>query len=446
VVVGGPFQPTGRGVTESRAKIFTCKPAKPAEEEPCARTILTNLTRRAFRRPVTDADLKPLLAFYREGRGDFEDGIQNALQAILVSPDFLFRVERDPRGAAPGSIYKLNDYELASRLSFFVWSTIPDDELLKLAGEGKLKNPGVLKAQLSRMLADPKSDALITNFGDQWLYLRTLANSKPDPDIFSGFDENLKQSFQKETELFLTSIFREDRSALELLDADYTFLNQRLAEHYKIPGVYGNHFRRVKLTDANRGGLLGHGSVLTVTSYPNRTSVVLRGKWILDNLLGTPPPPPPAVVPEFTAKAKDGRHLTTREAMQEHRANAICAGCHARMDPIGFALENFNGVGEWRSEDAGAPIDASGKLPDGSEFSGPAGLRKLLVERHKDEFVETLTEKLLMYSLGRGIEPSDKPAIRAIARAAARENYRMSAFLTAVVESVPFQMRRASQK
>lgn len=446
VVVGGPHQPTGRGMTESRAKIFTCKPSKPAEEEACARAILTNLTQRAFRRPVTEGDLKPLLAFYRDGRGDFEDGIQNALQAILVSPDFLFRVERDPKGTAPASVYRLNDFELASRLSFFLWSSVPDNELLKLASQGKLKDSAVLKAQLARMLADPKSDALISNFGGQWLHLRMLANSRPDPEIFAGFDENLKQSFQKETELFLTSIFREDRSAIELLDSDYTFLNQRLAEHYKIAGVYGNHFRLVKLTDANRGGLLGQGSILTVTSYPNRTSVVLRGKWILDNLLGTPPPPPPPDVPEFKAKAKDGRQLTMREAMQEHRANAICAGCHARMDPIGFALENFNGVGEWRSEDGGAPIDTSGKLPDGSQFKGPAGLRKLLIERHKDEFIETLTEKLLMYSLGRGIEPADKPAVRAIARAAARENYRMSAFLNAIVESVPFQMRRASQK
>ena len=278
------------------------------------------------------------------------------------------------------------------------------------------------------------------------MFLRTLANSKPDPDVFSGFDESLRQAFQKETLLFLGSIFREDRSVLDLLSANYTFLNQRLASHYKIPNVYGSHFRKVELTDQNRGGLLGQGSILTVSSYPNRTSVVLRGKWILENLLGTPPPPAPADVPELKPKAHDGKPRSLRDAMQEHRANAICAGCHARMDPIGFALENFNGVGEWRSEDGGAKIDASGKLPDGSTFSGPAGLRQLLLEHHKDEFVETFTEKLLTYALGRGIEPADKPAVRAIARAAANENYRVSAFLNAILDSVPFQMRRASPK
>jgi len=449
VTIAGPYQVSGRGQTPSRARIFVCKPAQASEDDVCATKILSNLSRRAFRRPVTDADLRPLLAFYKQGRaagGDFEEGIQNALQAILVSPDFLFRIERDPRRAASGSLYRLGDYDLASRLSFFLWSSIPDDALLQLAAEGKLANAAVLKSQVGRMMADPKSDALISNFGGQWLYLRTLANARPDPDIFTGFDENLRHAFQRETELFVASIFREDRSVLELLDANYTFLNQRLAAHYKIPNVYGSHFRRVTLPDSKRGGLLGQGSVLTVTSYPNRTSVVMRGKWILDNLLGTPPPPPPTVVPELQPKAKDGRALSLRQAMQEHRANAICAGCHARMDPIGFALENFNGVGEWRDQDAAGPIDATGKLPDGVEFNGPSGLKKLLVERHKEEFIETFTEKLLTYALGRSVESQDRPAVRSMARMAARENYHISAFLSAIVESVPFQMRRASEK
>ena len=446
--IAGPFNVTGRGDTPSREKIFVCRPSSAKDEEPCARAILSNLTRNAFRRPVTDADLRPLLAFYVDGRegADFDSGIQNALEAMLMSPDFLFRVERDPRGSAPGSVYWISDHELASRLSFFLWSSVPDGELLKLADQGKLKDPAVVKAQLARMMDDPKSDALIKNFGGQWLFLRTLQNSKPDPDIFSGFDENLRQAFREETELFLTSIFREDRSVLDLLEANYTFLNQRLAEHYGIPGVYGPHFRKVVLTDANRGGLLGQGSILTVTSYPNRTSVVQRGKWILENLLGTPPPPPPADVPELQPKAKDGRQLTLRQAMEQHRANAICASCHGRMDPIGFALENFDGVGSWRTEDAGGTIDATGKLPDGTQFSGPAGLRKLLLTGHRDEFVQTATEKLLTYALGRGLEPYDQPTVRSIMRKAARDNYRISALVTAVVESAPFQMRRASDR
>jgi hypothetical protein len=448
ISIVGPHQITGRGDTPSRARIFTCRPSTPKEEEPCARSILTHLSRRAFRRPPTEADLRPLMSFYRDGRteGDFDEGIQNALQAILVSPDFLFRVERDPKGAAPGSIYRISDHELASRLSFFLWSSIPDDQLLQLADGKKLRDSAMLKAELQRMLQDPRSDSILSNFGAQWLYLRTLAAAKPDSDIFATFDDSLRKAFQRETELFLSSIFREDRSVLELLDADYTFVNQRLAAHYKIPNVYGPHFRKVALPDSTRGGLLGHGSVLTVTSYPNRTSVVQRGKWLLENLLGTPPPPPPADVPELKPKAKDGRHLSLREAMEQHRSNAVCSSCHARMDAIGFALENFNGVGEWRATDDGAPIDTRGKLPDGSEFNGPAGLRKILLEKHRDEFIQTLTEKLLVYALGRGLEPQDKPAVRSIVRQAARENYRMSAFLAAIIESVPFQMRRASER
>lgn len=443
--IAGPHAPTGRGMTPSRQKIFVCRPAKMAEEDGCARTILAAISKRAFRRPVTEADVRPLLRFYADARkqgADFDDGIGAALEAMLVSPDFLFRIERDAKGLAPGTVHPLSDYELASRLSFFLWSSIPDDELLRVAGEGKLRVPVVLQAQLSRMLQDPKSDALISNFGGQWLFLRTLANTKPDADIFANFDENLRQAFQKETELYLANIFRNGRSALELLDSDYTYLNQQLAQHYGVPNVYGSHFRRVTLSDARRGGLLGQGSILTVTSYPNRTSVVQRGKWILENLLGTPPPPPPPDVPELQAKSKDGRKLSLRESMEMHRANAVCASCHGRMDPIGFALENFNAVGEWRTHDGGVAVDAKGKLPNGSEFEGPGGLKKLLLARHRDEFTETIVEKLLTYALGRGLEARDKPTVRMIARKAAADEYRMATIVTAIVESAPFQMRR----
>ena len=449
VTIAGPYQPTGRGDTPSRTRIFVCRPASATDEEPCARKILAGLSHRAFRRPVSETDVKPLVAFYRQARAegaDFDGGIGNALQAMLVSPDFLFRFERDRKGVAPGSPQRLSDHEMASRLSFFLWSSIPDDELLAAADQGRLKDPAVLRAQLRRLMEDPRSDAFIKNFGGQWLYLRTLAGAKPDSDIFATFDDDLRFAFRRETELLLTSIFRSGDSAMDLLTANYTFLNQRLAEHYKIPNVYGSHFRRVELHDSPRGGLLGQGSILTVTSYPNRTSVVQRGKWILENLLGTPPPPPPADVPELQAKAKDGRKLSLREAMQEHRGNGICNSCHGRMDPIGFALENFNGVGEWRADDGGAPIDAKGKLPNGAEFDGPAGLKKLLVEQHRDEFVQTVTEKLLTYALGRGLEPFDRPTVRAISAKAARDNYRLPAFIAAIVESTPFQMRRTSEK
>jgi hypothetical protein len=439
--IDGPFNATGPGSTPSRAKIFICT----THDDACATSILTNLAGRAFRRPVTAADIRPLFNFYKTGP-NFEAGIANALHAILVSPDFLFRIERDPKGVAPSANYKLSDYELASRLSFFVWSSIPDDELLSLAAQGRLRDNAVLKAQLHRLIDDPKSDALIQNFGGQWLFLRTLANAKPDSDIFSTFDENLRAGFQRETELFLTNIFRNRRSVLELLDANYTYLNQQLAEHYGVRGVYGPHFRRVELPDRNRGGLLGQGSILTVTSYPNRTSVVQRGKWILENLLGTPPPPPPADVPELQAKNKEGRKLSLREAMELHRTNAVCASCHGRMDPIGFALENFDGVGAWRDEDSGVPVDANGKLPNGARFQGPGGLKSLLLEKHRDEFIHTVVEKLMTYALGRGLEARDKPTVRMIARKAAADEYRMSAFLDAIVESPQFQMRRSSGK
>jgi Protein of unknown function (DUF1592)/Protein of unknown function (DUF1588)/Protein of unknown function (DUF1585)/Protein of unknown function (DUF1587)/Protein of unknown function (DUF1595) len=448
ITIDGPYNITGPGDTPSRARIFVCHPANSQEEDPCARKILATVGRRAFRRPVTDADLKPLLAFYQSGRTerDFNFGIEKALRAMLVSPDFLFRIEQDPRGSATGSVYRISDFELASRLSFFLWSSVPDDQLLDLAEKGKLKDPAVLEQQVHRLLDDPRADSLVSNFAGQWLYIRNLSQQKPDPDAFPEFDESLRQAFREETELFFRNILREDRSVTELLDANYTYLNQRLADHYGIPNIYGSQFRQVTLTDPNRGGLLGQGSILTVTSYPNRTSVVQRGKWILDNLLGSPPPPPPAVIPELVAHAKDGRPLTMREQMEQHRANAICASCHARMDPIGFALENFDGVGKWRDRDSGNAIDASGKLPSGVQFQGPAGLKKLLLANYRDQFEHTATEKLLTYALGRGLEYYDEPAARSIMRQAARDNYRMSSLIIAIVKSTPFQMRRTPEQ
>jgi mono/diheme cytochrome c family protein len=449
VSVSGPYNATGRGETPSRAKIFVCRPASADEETPCAKKILANLTRRAFRRPVIDADVTPLLAFYERGRGagDFDDGIQRAIEAMLVAPEFLLRVESDPAATKGSAVYRLNDVELASRLSFFLWSSIPDDELLALAEQGRLKNPVVLQQQVRRLLDDPRSQAFVTNFGGQWLHLRNLDTITPDPDVYPGFDENLKLAFRRETELFFESILRENRGVLDLLDADYTFLNQRLAEHYGIRGVYGPQFRRVALgaeQRAFRGGLLGQGSLLTVTSYPNRTSVVQRGRWILENLLGAPPPPPPPDVPDLKPKSNDGRLLSMREQLDLHRANAICASCHARMDPIGFALENYDGVGKWRTLDAGLPIDASGKLPNGTKFTGPAELKKILLTAHRDEFVTTVTEKLLTYALGRGLEAQDAPAVRAILRETAKDSHRLPALIAAVINSKPFQMRKRS--
>jgi hypothetical protein len=447
VVISGPYQATGRGDTPSRERIFVCRPATAKDEEPCARTILATLARRAFRRPVTDADIQPLLAFYKSGRaqGDFDQGIEKALRAMLVSPDFLFRMERDPAGLAAGAVHRVDDFDLASRLSFFLWSSIPDDQLLALAEKQQLHDPAVLCRQVQRMLDDPKSQALVDNFAGQWLYLRNMETVKPDPVVFPEFDDTLRQSMESETSLFFQSIVRDDRSVLDLLDANYTFLNQRLAQHYGIPNIYGSEFREVALTNPNRGGLLGQGSILTVTSYPNRTSVVQRGKWILSALLGSPPPPPPPDIPELVPQGKDGRQLTMREQMEQHRSNSVCASCHARMDPLGFALENYDGVGKWRAKDAGSVIDATGKLPDGTVFDGPAGLKKALADSHRDEFLTNFTDKLLTYALGRGLEYYDQPAIRAINREAARDDYRFSAIVTAIVNSEPFQMRRSPE-
>ncbi len=443
VLVAGPYNPTGRGQTASRARVFICRPSSAQYEESCARKILARLSRRAFRRAVTNADIQPLLTFYHAGRreGDFDHGIEKALRAILVSPDFLFRIERDPAGAMPGTAYRVSDMELASRLSFFLWSSIPDERLLTLAEGRRLHLHEVLNQQVRRMLDDQRSQAFVSNFAGQWLYLRNLALAKPDPDVFPEFDEALRQSFLRETNLFFESVLREDRSVLDLLGTNYTYLNQRLAEHYGIPNIYGPQFRRVAFTDPNRGGLLGQGSILTVTSYPNRTSVVQRGKWILEALLGTPPPPPPPDIPALKSKNAEGKLLTIRGQMEQHRSNTVCASCHARMDPLGFALENYDGVGKWRASEAGTAIDPSGQLPDGTQFVGPAGLRQALLNGHRDEYLETVTSKLLTYALGRGLEYYDRPVVRAIVRKAARDNYRLSSLITAIVSSTPFQMR-----
>lgn len=447
VLVTGPFNITGRGDTPSRAKIFTCRPKAASEEEPCARQILASLSRRAFRRPVTDADLRPLVGFFKTARSksDFDSGIQAALQAMLVSPDFLFRVEQDPPKGSAAS-YKISNHELASRLSFFLWSSIPDDELLNLADQGKLYDRTIRQQQVNRMLADRRAESLVSNFAGQWLQLRNLATLKPDPELFPEFDESLRASLRQQTELFFESILLEDRSVLDLLTADYTFLNQRLAEHYGIPKVYGTHFRRVPLTDPNRMGLLGQGSILSVTSYPNRTSVVQRGKWVLDNLLGTPPPPPPADVPELKPQSNDGKLLSMREQMQQHRANSACIGCHSKMDPIGFALENFDAIGRWRTTDAGLPIDPSGDLADGTKFAGPGELTKLMAKNYREHFAAAVAEKLMTYALGRGLEHYDMPAVRTLLRQTAPGNYKLSELISAVVESVPFQMRRTPEQ
>jgi mono/diheme cytochrome c family protein len=447
VQITGPYDGRMSDDTPSRRRIFVCYPAASHEEKACARKIVSTLARRAYRRPVTDIDVEPLLKLYDAGRakGGFDEGIEFASRGILIDPEFLFRIERDPANAAPGTVYRLSDIELATRLSFFLWSTIPDEELLGLAERGKLKNPAILKQQVSRMLRDARSDALINNFFGQWLLLRNVRTRAPDPDAFPDFDENLREALERETELFVESQLREDRSVVDLLRANYTFLNERLARHYGIPNIYGNHFRRVTLRDETRVGLLGQGSILTVTSYPNRTSPTQRGLWVLDHLLGAPPPPPPPDVPSLPEpKPGNAKFLTMRERMDQHRTNAVCASCHASMDPLGFALENFDGIGAWRTFEGNTSIDASGTLPDGSKFEGPAGLRSILLSR-QGQFVQTLTEKLLTYALGRGVEYYDAPAVRKIARESAAGDYRWSSVILGIVNSTPFQMRRLQE-
>ncbi|PYS50263.1 MAG: hypothetical protein DMG13_21415 [Acidobacteria bacterium] len=443
VTIGGPFRVTGVSDTASRRQIFSCHPASADSETQCAEQIISTLTRRAFRRPATAEDLEALMGFYREGRakGSFDNGIELALRRILASPEFVFRLEHEPANVKPGAPYRISDVELASRLSFFLWSSIPDDELLRLASQGKLKDPAVLEAQVRRLLADPRSSQLVSNFAGQWLYLRNLQSITPALEEFPGFDDNLRQAFRRETELFFESIIREDHSVIDLLTADYTFVNDRLAQHYDIPNVYGSQFRRVTLGDNPRRGLLGQGSILMVTSLPTRTSPVARGKWILENILGAPPPKPPANVPPLKESAsRNIEALSLRKRMEEHRTNPACAGCHRIMDPIGFSLENFDAVGKWRTKDGFSAIDASGELTDGTKVDGPATLRQGLM-RYSDQFVRTMTEKLLTYALGRGLQYDDMPVVRGIVRGAAGEKYRFSSVVLGIVKSAPFQMR-----
>jgi mono/diheme cytochrome c family protein len=448
VTISGPFNVTGPGDTPSRKRIFACRPKSSADELTCARQILSTLTRRAYRRPSIDADIERLMPFYTAGKteGGFDRGIQKALERVLVSPQFLFRIETDPASTAPGSTHHVSDLELASRLSFFLWSSIPDDELLNTAISGKLSNPATLELQAKRMMADPRSEAMVTNFAAQWLYLRDIQAKNPDEVLFPDFDETLRDAFHRETEMFLDSVLRENRSVLNLLTANYTFLNERLAEHYGIPNVKGSYFRRVELPENSpRAGLLGQGSILAVTSYANRTSPVLRGKWVLENLLSSAPPPPPPNVPALkTEGSEPGKNLTMRDAMIQHRANPACAGCHARMDPIGFSMENFDALGKWRDLDSFNKIDASGVLPDGTKFEGTTGLRKLLLD-HSDEFISTVSEKLLMYAIGRNLQYYDAPSVRVIKREAARNGNTFASLVLGVVKSTPFQMRQTQK-
>ena len=444
ISITGPYAVKGPGDTPSRRRIFVCEPAESDEDGGCAKRILSTLMRKAYRRPVTDADLKGPMELYHEARaaGGFEAGIEEALAAVLVNPEFLFRIEQDPAGIGPNTAYRISDLELASRLSFFLWSSLPDDELLDLAIRRELKKPAVLEQQVRRLLTDSRSRSLVTNFASQWLHLRNLASTTPDMRLFPDFDDNLRQAFRRETELHFESIMREDRSVLDLLRVNYTFLNERLAKHYDIPHVYGSRFRRIALDeDSKRGGLLRQGSILTVTSYATRTSPVIRGKWILDNILGVPPPPQPANVPALEDNTVDGS-LSVRDRLAEHRDNPACASCHNLMDPVGFSLENFDAVGRWRSVEEGVPIDASGGLPDGSKFADVSGLEQALLRR-PEMFVGTFSEKLLTFALGRGVETYDAPAVRRIVRDASRNDYRFSSLILGVVNSTPFQMRES---
>jgi mono/diheme cytochrome c family protein len=445
--IGGPYGAQVPLDSPSRELVFVCHPAGTADETPCATNILTRLARRAYRRAVTSDDIQTLLSFYKRGRaaGSFDDGIRAGLERVLVSPDFLFRIESDPVGVSAGTAYRISDVELASRLSFLLWSSIPDDTLLDLAIRGKLHEPAVLEQQVSRMFADPRTrTALVQNFFSDWLETRNVWLLNPDGTKFPFFDDNLRSAFVKETELFLDAQLKEDNSVADLLTSNETFLNEQLARHYGIPGIYGSHFRPVKLTDENRFGLLGKASVLAVTSYTTRTAPTIRGKWVLENILNAPPPAPPPNVPSLESSNKDGQLLTVRQMLEMHRANPACAGCHARMDPLGLSLENFDAIGRWRTTDAGHAIDASGVLLDGTKVDGPRELRQALMAQ-KMQFVKTVTDKLLTYALGRGLEYYDAPTVRAIDRSAAANDYHWSAVVLSIVKSAAFQMRTAAQ-
>ncbi len=446
VSITGPYAPHGADNTPSRRRIFVCRPTAPRDEEACAKKILSTLMRRAYRRPISEADVERPMAFYREGRsdGDFDAGIEKALSAVLINPEYLFRVELDPDPVSAGAAYRISDLALASRLSFFLWSSLPDDELLDAAVRGELRQPDVLDRQVRRMLADPRSYNLASNFAGQWLRLRNLASVEPNVRLYPDFDDNLRQSFRLETELFVDSVLREDRSVLDLLRADYTFLNERLAKHYGIPNVYGSRFRRVTLgPDSKRGGLLRHGSILAVTSYATRTSPVIRGVWILSNIFGAPPPPPLPNVPALE-ESSVAANLPMRQRLSAHRNNPVCANCHRTIDPVGFALENFDAVGRWRDQEGDSgPVDVSGGLPGAGELNGVAGLEEGLLRR-PELFAGTLTEKLLTFALGRGVEYYDAPAVRQILREAQPGGYRFSSLILGIVKSVPFQMRRSS--
>jgi mono/diheme cytochrome c family protein len=448
LTITGP-QPGSAAVSDSpsRRKILTCAPSVSAEAESCAKKIVTSLARRAYRRPVSEDDLRVPMASYRDGaaKNGFEAGLELAIRSILVSPNFLFRIENEPAAASTAGPFQVSDVDLASRLSFFLWSSIPDDELLEVAVKKGLRKPDVMQQQVRRMLADPKSHALVENFAGQWLHIRNVAGHQPSPETLFHYDDNLRKAFEQETEMFFESIIRENRSVLDLLSADYTFLNERLARHYGIGGVFGERFRRVALPpDSVRGGLIGQGAILMATSYPNRTSPVIRGKWILENVFGAPPPPPPPNVPELKDERDPRKVLPMREQLAAHRKNPACAGCHAQMDQLGFALENFDAIGEWRDiYVSGAKVDASAELPDGTKFDGPVELKKVLL-KHSDEFLTTMTEKMLTYALGRGLEASDAPTVRRIKREAGKGGYKFESLVRGIVTSTPFTMRMAA--
>ena len=450
LTIEGPYDGAVPGDTPSRRRIFVCRPAAASEEEACAARVLSRLARLAYRRPPTEGDIDTLLGFYRDGRakdgGSFDTGIQLALERLLVDPDFLLRVHEDPPGAAPGQAYALPDLELASRLSFFLWSSIPDEELLEIAGRGALADPATLHGQVRRMLADPRSAALVSNFAAQWLHLRNLDDVKAEPAVYPEFDQDLVEAFRQETALFIGSTLDEDRSVLDLLGADYTYVNERLARHYGIPGVYGSRFRRVTLPDLEqRGGLLGHGSLLSLTSYPHRTSPVLRGRWLLEAIFGAPPPGPPPDVPALPERGENDAPASMRERLERHRRNPACAGCHRLIDPPGFMLEHYDAIGRWRSvTETGLPVDAAGTMPNGVTAVGLTGLRGLLLEE-PEQFVSTLTERLLAYALGREPRYYDRPTVRRIVRNAAADEYRWSSVILGIVDSPAFRMRRAAE-